>query len=172
MKIYAATGHRPQSIPNYNFDRLVQLANSTLQRLQPDKVITGMALGWDLAIAQAACNLSLPCIAAVPFSHQDCKWQDAERALWERLIFLADEVVYVDKRKGYTTKNCEVGAYHVSKLHKRNKWMVDNATNVLALYNGQESGGTYKCIEYAKSKNVPVFNVWNSWAKYSQLIVS
>ena len=62
--------------------------------------------------------------------------------------------------------------YHISKLHKRNKWMVDNATNVLALYNGQESGGTYKCIEYAKSKNVPVFNVWNSWAKYSQLIVS
>lgn len=167
MKIYAVTGHRPQSIPNYSFTRLLQLATAALMFHEVPKIITGMALGWDIAIAQAAANLSIPYIAAVPFAHQDCKWQDTDRALWEKLIFLADKIVYVDTVNGYTTKNCEIGAYHVSKMHKRNKYMIDHCTNVIALYNGQESGGTYKCVEYAKSKNIPIANVWGSWIKYN-----
>ena len=80
---------------------------------------------------------------------------------------MADEVVYVDKLAKYATKNCEVGAYHVSKLHKCNKYMIDHCTNVLALYNGQESGGTYKAIQYATTKQKPINNVWGSWVKYS-----
>jgi uncharacterized phage-like protein YoqJ len=166
-KTYAVTGHRPQSIPNYDFSKLQRLATNVLIAYKPDKVITGMALGWDIAIADTAYQLSIPYIAAIPFNHQDCKWNDEDRSLWEELVFLADEVVYVDTVDGYKTKNCEVGAYHVSKMHKRNKYIIDHCTNVLALYSGQESGGTYKCIEYAKSKNIPIANVWGSWLKYA-----
>ena len=42
-------------------------------------------------------------------------------------------------------------------MHKRNEYMVDNSDLVLAFWNGEESGGTYYTLSYAKKKNKRVF---------------
>jgi uncharacterized phage-like protein YoqJ len=56
---------------------------------------------------------------------------------------------------------CE-GGYHPDKLQKRNIWMVDRSTAVLALWDGSK-GGTANCVKYAEKVSVPVFNVWPGW---------
>lgn len=35
----------------------------------------------------------------------------------------------------------------------RNRYMVDHSDTVLAIWNGEESGGTWQTIKYARSKN-------------------
>ena len=41
-------------------------------------------------------------------------------------------------------------------MAKRNRYMVDKADLVLAIWNGHESGGTWNTIQYARSKGKPI----------------
>ncbi len=41
-------------------------------------------------------------------------------------------------------------------MAKRNRYMVDKSDLVLAIWNGQESGGTWNTIQYARSKGKPI----------------
>ena len=53
----AATGHRPGKLGGHRqpvYDALRELAEEYFSEENPSLVITGMALGWDIAIAQAA----------------------------------------------------------------------------------------------------------------------
>lgn len=168
--IIAATGHRLDRLGGNSpevFARLGALAKASLQKLEPATVISGMALGWDQAIALAAIELSIPLIAAVPFASQDAKWHQEDRDRWEGILFQTQQIIYVDRLPNYTVTDVDVGAYHVAKLQKRNEWMVDNCSQILALYDGSGKGGTFNCLEYAKKLNKPVLNVWDSWFKYS-----
>lgn len=42
--------------------------------------------------------------------------------------------------------------YHNGCMHKRNQYMVDKSDLVLAIWNGEFSGGTWNAIKYAKSR--------------------
>jgi len=59
--VLGATGHR---IGTGYQDRL----RDELKRLKPDKVIQGMAYGFDHAVGFACIELEIPFIAALPFS--------------------------------------------------------------------------------------------------------
>ena len=37
-------------------------------------------------------------------------------------------------------------------MQKRNEYMVDNSEKVYAFWNGEEKGGTWNTIQYARSK--------------------
>ena len=72
--IIAATGHRPDKLGGYGSivaDRLFHLAYETLEELAPTLVISGMALGWDMAVAEAAFCLDIPFHAYRPFEGQE-----------------------------------------------------------------------------------------------------
>ena len=97
--IVAATGHRLDRLGGHSpevFARLQALAKASLQKLQPATVISGMALGWDQAVALAAIDLSIPLIAAVPFSTQDSKWNQDDRNTWEGIMFHTQQIIYVE----------------------------------------------------------------------------
>lgn len=149
------------------FTRLRALAEASLQKLEPATVISGMALGWDQAIALTAIEFSIPLIAAVPFASQDAKWHQEDRDRWEVILFQSQLTIYVDRLPDYNVTDVDVGVYHVAKLQKRNEWMVDNCSQILALFDGSNKGGTFNCLEYAKKLNKQVLNVWNSWSKYA-----
>lgn len=57
------------------------------------------------------------------------------------------------------------GGYAAWKMHERNRWMVDHADHILALWDGGKDGGTANCIEYAEKKKLPITNVWEEWIK-------
>lgn len=152
--ILSATGHRPNKLGGYSGEargRLVRLAMKSICEHRPTEIITGMALGWDTAVAVAACTLNIPYIAAVPFKGQENKWPEESVDLYRFLLSKAKNIVYV----------CEDG-YAPWKMQKRNEWMVDNSETVLALWDGS-NGGTANCIAYARGVDKPVINVWRDY---------
>ena len=159
MKV-AATGHRPFKLyPDSMFkgvlpeaeDKLHRLAGRALRRLGATEVISGMARGWDLAVAWAALDMGLPLTAAIPFKGQDENWNGRHRALYGRALEAAARV-HVQSEGQFTR------AYLL-----RDEWMVDHAEHVLALYSGARGGGTAYTVEYARGWCVPVTNVWRAW---------
>jgi hypothetical protein len=161
-RIYSGTGHRPDELGGYGEDtmeKLTDFAVSILPTWEPDKIISGMALGWDQALARAAHLLGFPWIAAVAFKGQESIWPKASQIAFHDLLSKATEVVIV----------CE-GGYEPWKLQKRNEWMVDHCTDILALWNGVRDGGTYNCIEYARKVGRPVHNLWPGWESLNSSI--
>ncbi len=155
--ILAGTGHRPDKLGGYNThvaQRLQTLASAALTKHQPQLVISGMALGWDQALAEAAVAHDIPFHAYVPFEGQESMWPLQAQQRYQDLLWKADKVIIV----------CE-GSFAAWKMQKRNEAMVDACDKVLALWNGT-SGGTANCVAYAKTQNKPIFNLWHSWEKY------
>lgn len=161
VRIICATGHRPEKLGGYDeriADTLMRVAREALEARKPDQVISGMALGWDTAVARAAAAMGLPFVAAVPFVGQEAHWGPQDVVRYQLLLSLAHQVVVVTP-----------GAYAPEKLQLRNEWMVNHSDKVLALFNGTP-GGTANCIRYAKMKYVPVENVWDRFVDLVQLV--
>lgn len=152
--ILAGTGHRPDKLGGYDTEttnRLTAVARAYLQSNRPDKVITGMALGWDQALGWAAHHEGIPFIAAVPFEGQESRWRSLDQEWWKALLQNAEEVVYTSEP-----------GYAVWKMQHRNKWMVDHADHVLALWDGSD-GGTANCVRYAQRVGKPITNLWSEY---------
>lgn len=164
----AGTGHRPPRLglgydPESN-RRLTRFAEHQLSLLLEEhakaevyagtaKVISGMAQGWDQALAHAALNVGIPLICALPFEGQESKWPPAGQARYRAILSRASQVVVVCK-----------GGYANWKFARRDEWMVDHANFVLALKDRKpESSGTSLTVDYAEAKGVPVKNVWDEW---------
>lgn len=151
--IIGVTGHRPHLLGGYDnvtFEKLKNLALEALIEEPPSKVITGMALGWDTAIALACVELSIPFVAAVPFLTQPDTWPATSKALYKKLLSNAVHVSIISPR------------YHTKAMLQRNHFIVDHSDEILALYNGG-SGGTGNCVKYAKFKQKPIKNLWGKW---------
>lgn len=164
--ILCGTGHRPEKLTPQGkgiyFEglpelegRLIDLCLLALERFKPEQVISGFALGFDLALAEAAIQLELPLVAAVPFARQEKKWTHSQQAKYQELLTRADEIKVVN-----------FGGYAFWKMNARNEWIVDHADLVLALWNGAASG-TGNCVEYATAQGVEVVNLWNNWQRHS-----
>lgn len=150
--IVAGTGHRPNKLGGYSpfvFDKLVTIAMEYLESTTPELVISGMALGWDQALAQAAINLNIPLMAAIPCLNQESKWPLGSQLFYKSILSKAESIVWVSEEP--YTKKC---------MNERNKFMVDHCNLVLAMYDGTK-GGTHNCIEYAKSKDKQIINLFD-----------
>ena len=149
--LIAATGHRPNKIGGYSpaaYRKLVALAEAYLRLAKPSGIISGMALGWDQAWADAGLNIGIPVHAAVPFAGQESRWPLESQKNFKRIVDQCKTVTIVCK-----------GAYSAAKMQTRNEWMVDKADRVCALWDGS-SGGTGNCVRYAESVDKQIDNVW------------
>lgn len=155
--IYAGTGHRPDKLGGYSIEAYARLYTVARQFLLEQGcetiVISGMALGWDQALAHAAAVLGYHWIAAVPFAGQESAWPQESQLRYKQLINCCPEVVTV----------CP-GGYSPSKMQLRNQWMVDNCDTVLAMWDGS-AGGTGNCIKYAEKRKRPIVNLHSVWSK-------
>lgn len=158
--IIAGTGHRPPKLGGYSdevFYHLVELATISLKQYKPDKVISGMALGWDQALAQAALDLKIPLIAAIPFPGQHLKWPKSSQ---ERYISLGQWARYSGE-----VHVISQGAYAPWKMQVRNHFLVDHADFMLVLWDGS-AGGTGNCMEYVERMKRPYENLWQAWYNF------
>jgi len=152
--VLAGTGHRPDKLGGYGPEvkqRTYDLALSELKRIRPDVVISGMALGWDQALMEAALTLKIEAHAYVPFKGQESKWPTASQRVYRILLGRAQKIVTV----------CE-GDYAAWKMGVRNERMVRDCTHVLALWNGS-SGGTAHMVMAAKRESKPIHNCWDKY---------
>jgi uncharacterized phage-like protein YoqJ len=155
MSTLAFTGHRPPRLGGYHptaAARVKAFARAQVNKLQPEKIISGMALGWDLAVAQAAIDLGIPFIAAVPFPEHGNFWPMAARRDYDRIRSKASHIeMCSENSNGYA-----------HKLQMRNQWMADHCDVLVALWDGGP-GGTANCVRYASLNKVAVQNVWHEW---------
>jgi uncharacterized phage-like protein YoqJ len=153
-KTAAFTGHRPPKLGGYGIkvdEQLIALATFIMLKTNPAKVISGMALGWDMNVAHAAIRLKIPVTAAIPFVGQEKIWPDASKERYHAILEKCSEVIFVSP-----------GSYASVKMELRNRWMVDKCDHLIGLYDGS-SGGTQNCVMYAASQQRPMFNVWQEW---------
>jgi uncharacterized phage-like protein YoqJ len=132
-------------------DELMQL----LEKINPKQVISGMAIGFDLALADAAAQTRIPFTAAVPFKGHGALWGKANKSKHDTLLGLASVVVYTSE----DYRNA--GVYVI-----RDQWMVNNSDSLFAFYDGRGTGGTKITMDYAEKQGKPILNVWNqkeSW---------
>lgn len=158
MAIIAGTGHRPDKLGGYNneaFLRLVKVCEEYLKEEKPELVISGVALGFDMALFQAAVNLDIPVLAAVPFEGQESRWSDKVKKYYFNLLSKAKEVVYV----------CDAG-YAAWKMQKRNEYMVNACDKIVACWDGSQ-GGTGNCVKYASDEGKVIDNIYNSFINNS-----
>jgi uncharacterized phage-like protein YoqJ len=153
--IITATGHRPNKLGGYGKDvraKTWKVAHNYLGLSLATEVVSGMALGWDIAFAEAAFGLGIPFVAAVSFEGQESKWPEESRVHYHKVLKKAKRVVIVSP-----------GGYSAFKMQERNAWMVDYSSRICALWNGSP-GGTSNCIEYAEAMLRPIDNVWRDFA--------
>jgi uncharacterized phage-like protein YoqJ len=150
--ILGFTGHRPASLPgNYSqhTDRaLLSTADFILTEYKPEKVISGMALGWDIAVAQCAINRGIGLIAAIPFESQSSRWPQTSQTRYRRLLNKAAQIEVISP-----------GDYSSEAMQLRNQWIVNHCDRLMALWHS-EKGGTKNCVDYALAINKPTFNCW------------
>lgn len=152
QQIIAVTGHRPDKLFGYGPQAQHRLNQFAIAHIPPaDLYITGMALGWDQAVAVACMFHNIPFYAYVPFKGQEARWPLADKSEYCRLLDAASKIIYV----------CDPG-YAAWKMQRRNESMVDACSTLLALWNGTPSG-TGSCVAYAHSKQVPVINLWSKF---------
>ena len=158
--IISGTGHRPNKVGGYGddaFQRLRALAVEHLEACTPELVISGMALGWDQALAQAAVDVGIPYDAYVPCHGQPAKWPRESQDKYRRLLNECREV-HITHPGPYP------GAW---VMQKRNEDMVDATTgHVVALWDGSD-GGTANCVRYASEKGVHIVNLWERFLQLS-----
>jgi len=153
--ILSATGHRPEKLGfEYDlagpyFDYIREEFRKIIIERKPDKCISGMALGTDQLFALVSIEMQIPVIAAIPFTGQESVWPQKSKDLYHEILSnpLVEEFVVFE------------GDYQPWKMLKRNCWMVDNSDAVAAVWDGCKGGGTYHCVEYARSKDKEIIYI-------------
>lgn len=110
--------------------------------------ITGMAYGVDIMAGEIVLKLKqdkpdLKLIAVVPFQGFETGWDELWLRRYYALLSRADLVKVICPR------------FSPDAYQKRNKWMVDHSSRVIAVFSG-EPGGTKNTIDYALKKAIPV----------------
>lgn len=150
----AFTGHRPSSF-HFGYDEqhpdcvMLKLVMAwQIAALIDNGVytfLTGMSPGvdfWGAEIVLAFQRLrpELRLIAALPCETQANKWSAEQRERYFNILAECDEVVYIGR---HYTKDC---------MFRRNRWLIDHANFVIAVYNGAPKGGTAFSVGYAYAK--------------------
>ncbi|MGB3204763.1 MAG: SLOG family protein [Crinalium sp.] len=161
-RILGVTGHRPKKLKVTNaysdevLKALMRVALKHLRELEPCQVITGMALAWDTASAIAALHLEIPVVAAIPFEGQELSWPEPSQVRYHKILNK------IARNRGEINIVSE-GGYSAAKMLRRDEYIVDCSDIILALWDGNCSGGTAHTVKYAKSKKRSIINAWSDW---------
>ncbi len=149
------TGHRPAKLPwglNEEDERCLALKETLSRQLISiyesgyRYFISGMAIGCDMYFAEAVLALreihsDIRLQAAIPCGTQPDRWVKSQRIRYNRIIDACD---YLKVLQTNYTPDC---------MMRRNRYMVDNSSLLLACYDGKP-GGTMNTIVYAKRHGV------------------
>ncbi len=126
-----------------------QLRSEIIKAIENDYTtfISGMALGFDMICADMVLELKktypqIKLIGAIPCKTQDKLWKEKDRQRYKTLLAKLDGVRCIFDE--YIGAEC---------MLERNRFMINNSSLVIALFNG-ENGGTKKTLEYANKQGV------------------
>ena len=151
------TGHRPEKLPwreDESDPRCLALKARLRRELEEAyrqgfrHFICGMARGADLYFCEAALDLrdrreGVTVEAAIPCAEQSARWREEERTRYRSLVDHCDWETMVQQH------------YDRGCMMRRNRYMVDRAARLIAVYDGR-MGGTMYTITYAMKQGVEV----------------
>lgn len=158
MKTCAFTGHRPQNLPfgfNEEDERCIDLKKALREQIinliENEGVthfISGMAIGVDMYAAEIvlglkASYLGITLESAIPCEIQAAKWSEALRDRYFDIASKCDKETLIQT---HYTPDC---------MDKRNRYMVDHADVLIAVWDGSPSG-TGKTVRYAHQQGKSV----------------
>lgn len=138
----AFTGHRTY---RHEADELLRRTVAMLHAAGIRTFLSGMAVGFDLAAAEAVLNCKavhadIRLVAAVPFRGQQFRFSAYDRARFERILTEADETVFLSE------------SYHRGSYAIRNNYLIAHAATLVTWYDGT-AGGTRYTVERALAQN-------------------
>ena len=147
----AFTGHR-----SYRNQAVAEL-DRTVEQLAREgctRFLCGMAVGFDMAAAESVMRMrtlltdrKIRLVAVVPFEGQARRFPAADKARYERILAAADEVLTLAARYSPECYRC------------RNDYLVDNASVVVAWYDGSPTGGTHYTVARARRSGRRIINL-------------
>ncbi len=179
QQIIVGTGHRPTKLftsdhyTEKNYQLLVRFFIEIVwpkfieNGLEPSLVVSGMALGFDQAMAESAVLAGYPVHVMIPYKNMEKAWSKNQQTVARYYALLA----LIQDNGGQISYGYEeyIGNW---QLQKRNKDMVDQIPTkadgmILTLSDGT-AGGTANCLGYAKTKDLRIINFWSNWMKFRE----
>jgi len=154
------SGHRPEKLPWRNDEenpRAIALKEKLFDVVEAlyqsgiTHFICGMARGSDFYFCEAVLRLreeqnGITLEAALPYEEQAALWSEEDRNRYFRLVSQCDYETLIQTE------------YSQDCMKKRNYYMVDHATVLVAVYDGQ-FGGAVQTVNYAKRKGLEIIEV-------------
>ena len=154
----AFTGHRPARLPwgaNESDPRCLALKEELARSVEEAYAagcrhfLCGMAQGADLYFGEAVLSLrdrrpDVTLEAAIPFAGQADRWPQADRDRRQAILDRCDYETVVQH------------SYSPGCMARRNRYMVDRARRLIAVYDGQPQGGTFQTLAYAMQKGLAI----------------
>ena len=148
------TGHRPEKLNMSEYEVKCKLEEAIRQTIRDGYTIfiSGMACGVDLWAAEIVLRLKnegypINLVCAIPFHGFEKRWEQEQIKEYDAILNQAQKIEYI----------CS----HFSKysFQLRNKWMVDNSSRIITVYNGS-TGGTRNTLKYAgtQEKEIIILN--------------
>lgn len=151
------TGHRPKSLP-WGYDEEKQNCKKFKSDLYDiltgaikyglKNYMVGMAEGFDMISCETLIDLrkkykEIKVIAVIPCKDQEIRWNAEQQKRYHKLLKKCDNVIILQE---HYTSDC---------MNKRNKYMVENSSVVIACYNGKPSG-TGNTLRFAKENGCKI----------------
>jgi uncharacterized phage-like protein YoqJ len=154
------SGYRPEKLPwgineeDERCNRLKEKLYDVAQAVYASGIrhfICGMARGSDMYFCETVLALreehpGITVEAALPCEEQAAKWTEAQRSRYYLLLQQCDYETYVSRRY---TPEC---------MLRRNRYMVDNSSVLIAVYDGR-FGGTMHTVGYAETNGLEIIQI-------------
>jgi len=161
IKTCAFTGHRPSKMPwgkdenspeGVLFKFRLRESLDYLIGMGYVNFLSGGAQGCDMMAAEIVLSLreTYPWIKLTmvcPWNGQADRWPDDQQQRWRHILEESDQVIYTS------------GSYEKGVFFHRNRYLVENASLILAAYNGDSQSGTGMTIRYAHKRGVKVLRL-------------
>lgn len=157
-KAVCFTGHRSQKLLwrfNENSERCLTMKIALRSEIENaikngfKTFYCGMALGFDIICAETLLDLKkqycgISIIGALPCKTQDIKWSAKDKERYRNLLSQLDDIRCIYDE--YIGAEC---------MLERNRYMVNNSSLMIALFNGLP-GGTKSTIDYARKQGLEI----------------
>ena len=153
-KTVAFTGHRSFKMKGQSQEALYQATfNNVLSLCDQgyDTFLTGMAEGFDMLAALTVLTIQIEykhisLIAVVPFVGQENGFLIDDKAVYETILDKVSQKVIISDH------------YQVGVYHRRNDFLIDNSSVLIACYNGSPRGTKYT-FERARRQGHKIINL-------------
>lgn len=144
----AFTGHRVLE-KDFNVNLIKKAVNNAIKEGY-NTFLSGMALGFDTECCKIILKIKkekdVKLIACVPCIGQDAAFNLKQKEEYKKIIEQADEKIILSEE------------YYKGCMQKRNRFMVDNSSLIIA-HVKKNFGGTVNTVKYALKKNKQIIYI-------------